>query len=314
MGHRTAVGRRVVFVLAMVVSSTLLCGVAGAAASNRVHGRRSSAAKRMAAVRAAASGMAVSPTGNAAALATALLGSGVSISGTPTFAGAAAQAGTFSNAPALVGFPSGIVLSSGHVADAATTYIGEDLPDTGEGTAGNALLTAMIGEATNDAAVLTFSFIPNATSIYFKYTFASAEYPNYIGEFNDAFGFFVNGTNRALLPGTNTPVSINNVNMGTNAQYFNKYNTFGDLLSYGGETKVLTFTAPVNAGQVNTITIAVADALDDALDSAVFIQAGSLTTAPPPSTVPLPPSLWLVITGLGGSGLIMARGRFRRRD
>ncbi len=32
--------------------------------------------------------------------------------------------------------------------------------------------------------------------------------------FNDVFGFFVNGTNFALLPGTTTPVSINNVNNG----------------------------------------------------------------------------------------------------
>jgi uncharacterized protein (TIGR03437 family) len=229
--------------------------------------------------------MTVTPNNNATALATALLGSGVTLSGTPTFTGAAGQAGTFTNAPALVGFSSGILLSSGNVSDAAYTWAGQNLPSTDEGQPGNSLLSGLIsGQATYDASVLTFSFIPTSSTIYFAYTFASAEYPNYIGQFNDVFGFFVNGTNYALIPGTNNPVSINDVNAATNSAYFNKYNGTGDALPYGGETKVLTVTVPVNAGQVNTITLGVADALDHALDSAVFIQSGSFSTAPPPTT------------------------------
>jgi hypothetical protein len=98
----------------------------------------------------------------------------------------------------------------------------------------------------------------------------------------------VNGTSRALLPGTNTPVSTNNLNTVANSLYFNKYNTYGDLLPYGGETKVVTSTTPVNAGQVNTITIAVADAIDCYVGSAVFLKAGSLTTA---ATEPVPQPL-----------------------
>ena len=229
-------------------------------------------------------GMVVTPNNNATALATALLGSGVTLSGTPTFTGAKGQAGTFTNAPALVGFSTGIILSSGEVSDAAQMWAGQNLPNTNEGQPGNTLLSGLIGgQATNDASVLTFSFIPTSSTIYFAYTFASAEYPNYIGKFNDVFGFFVNGTNYALIPSTNTAVSINNVNATTNSAYFNKYNSTGDALPYGGETKVLAVTVPVNPGQVNTITLAVADALDYALDSAVFIQTGSFSTTPPPA-------------------------------
>jgi hypothetical protein len=248
---------------------------------------------------------------NASTLATTLLGAGVTISGTPTLQGAAAQAGTFTNGPALIGFSSGILLSSGNVADAASTWAGQDLPDTNEGGGGNAQLSALIsGQATFDAAVLSFSFIPTASQIFFSYTFASAEYPNFIGAFNDPMGLFVNGTNVALIPGTSTPVTINNVNAGNHAAFFNKYNSTGDTLPYGGETKVLTATANVNPGVVNTIVLGVADALDHSLDSAVFIQAGSLSTAPP--GVPVPSSLLLgmiALSALGiGFALVQRRG------
>jgi hypothetical protein len=227
---------------------------------------------------------------SATALATTLLGAGVTLSGTPTFQGGPAQSGTFTNAPALVGFASGIILSSGNVADAGSTYTGANLPNSNEGTGGYAPLSALIGgQATFDAAVLQFSFVPNTSTIYFTYVFASAEYPEFIGSFNDPMALFVNGTapanNIAVLP-LNPPVAvtINNVNTTTNPTYFNKFNGTGDTLSYGGETKVLTAIATVTPGQVNTITLAVADALDHALDSAVFIQAGSLSTTAPAGT------------------------------
>ena len=260
-------------------------------------------------------GMIVTPA-SAMTLATTLLGAGVTISGTPTLQGAAAQAGTFTNGPSLVGFPAGIILSSGNVVDAATNWAGADLPSTAEGEPGYAPLSALIGgQATNDAAVLQFSFIPNASSISFSYIFASAEYPEFIGSFNDPMALFVNGTaaanNVAVLPTTPpVPVTINNVNEMTNSQFFNKYNGTGDNLPYGGETKVLTATANVNAGQVNTITLAVADALDEVLDSAVFIQAGSLTTTSP---TPAPPALLLLLTGLAGLGMWYLGQRFARR-
>ena len=48
-------------------------------------------------------------------------------------------------------------------------------------------------------------------------------------------------------------------------------------------TTVLTFTAPVNPGVSNTLKIAIADAADDQLDSAVFIAGGSLSVCGGPN-------------------------------
>jgi hypothetical protein len=249
-------------------------------------------------------------TANAATLAATLLGPGVTISGTPTLQGAATQGGTFTGGPSLVGFSTGIILSSGLVSAAASTWVGGNLPSADTGQTGNALLSSLIaGQATNDAAVLSFSFIPTASKIFFSYTFASAEYPVYIGAFNDPMGLFVNGVNVAVLPtAVPVPVTINNVNATTNPSFFNKYNAAGDNLVFGGETKVLTASANVNAGQVNTIVLGVADALDHVLDSAVFIQAGSLSTTAPaaPTGAPVPASLILVLIGVAALGIYVA--------
>ena len=69
-----------------------------------------------------------------------------------------------------------------------------------------------------------------------------------------------------------------------------------------GFTVKLTFTMPVMAGQVNTIAIGVADALDTVGDSAVLLGAGSITSAVPE------PSAWaLMLAGLAASAGIARR-------
>jgi len=264
----------------------------------------------------ASAGPIVTVTSSGTTLANTLLGSGITLSGTPTLTEARPQSGTFTGGPSLVGFSSGIILSTGDASSASGNYGGPDLPSTDEGGAGNAGLSSVIGGATTyDAAVLQFNFVPNASTVTFRYTFASAEYPDFINtKYDDAFAFFVNGTNYALVPGTSTPVSINTINALTNAMYFKKYNAAGDQLPYGGETVVLTFTAPVNAGIVNTIELGIADAGDAKLDSAVFIQAGSFKTEFQPF-VSVPEPATFGVLGVGFLGLALARSlRGRRRN
>ncbi len=136
--------------------------------------------------------------------------------------------------------------------------------------------------------------MPQSNTLSFQYVFASDEYNEYVAsQFNDVFGFFVNGQNVAKLPGTNTNVSINNVNNGcsancrgtnpvpTNPQFFrNNDRASGAPLDteMDGMTVVLSINATVNPGVANRIKLAVADAGDSALDSAVFIKAGSLAS------------------------------------
>jgi hypothetical protein len=86
------------------------------------------------------------------------------------------------------------------------------------------------GSVTN-GVVLEFDFVPAGDTISFNYIFGSEEYPEFSpSTFNDAFGFFLTGpnpsgpayasTNLALIPGTTTPVTINNVGDVSNTQYY----------------------------------------------------------------------------------------------
>jgi Big-like domain-containing protein/ASPM-SPD-2-Hydin domain-containing protein len=231
-------------------------------------------------------------------LAQSLVGTGVAISNA-TYTGATLAAGKFTNGSAVVGFDSGIILSNG----ALNNVIGPNCDaqiSFSNNTPGDTDLSALIGQVTNDAAVLEFDFNPSSPTIRFQYVFASDEYEDFVFDFNDVFAFFVNGQNVALIPQTNTLVSINNVNNGNNG--------LGDHPEYAGipavnptfyinndlevlanpplntemdgMTVVLTASAAVNPGSANNhIKLVIADAIDTFVDSNVFIKGGSLSSS-----------------------------------
>ncbi len=233
--------------------------------------------------------LSVAPVGggvNASSMAAALLStsSGIVIN-SATYTGANGASGTFETGTDIVGIDRGILLTSG----AVQTVLGPN-DDSGAGEdnsrPGDAQLDGLIpGGSTQDASVLTIHFTPTGNRVQFSYVFASEEYNEFVGsQFNDVFAFFVGGTNYAVLPGTSTPVAINNVNCGnppfsppTNCSYFID-NTAGGLnTQMDGMTTVLTFTAPVNPGVQNTLRLAIADVSDGVWDSAVFLAGGSFT-------------------------------------
>lgn len=224
-------------------------------------------------------------------LVTSLLGDGVTVSNVE-FTGSNVAAGKFSGGSEIIGFDSGVILSSGSVHN----VIGPNQEDGATGVndlPGDSDLDALIpGYTTNDATILEFDFIPNNNVISFQYVFTSEEYNEYVNtEFNDVFGFFVNGENMAKLPNSDTTVSINNVNggnpFGENASN-SKYFINNDLDDNGGSINtemdgllvVLSVEAQVKAGEVNHIKMAIADAGDLILDSNVFIKAGSFSDKP----------------------------------
>ena len=233
------------------------------------------------------------------ALAQALVGAGVTISNV-TYAGANRAAGKFTSSSNILGFTNGIVLSSGSVRN----VIGPNCVDgmtVDNGEPGDADLDTIVGAGniTNDAAVLQFDFVPTSSSISFQYVFASEEYNDFVFQFNDVFGFFLTDTttntttNIALIPGTNPPqpVSINTVNDGNplgmnpvNPQFYINnefiYPTAAPVdTEMNGLTTVFTAQATVVPGRTYHIKLGVADANDFALDSNVFVQAGSLSSA-----------------------------------
>jgi len=234
----------------------------------------------------------VSPGINPAQLVQSLLGPGVQAFNVK-FTGVPVAEGTFTGGQPSVGFDSGIALSTGLVSDLPQTNDVQASTDNGQ--PGDPQLDAIVApNMTHDASVLEFDFIPTGSTLSFNYVFGSEEYNEFVNSgFNDVFAFFVNGQNVALLPGTNTPVAIDTVNLKSNAQFYRNNAPPGDPsptnsplpIVLDGLTTVLPATVSVNPGQMNHIKLAIADTQDSIFDSDVFIQAGSFA-APMPPPVP----------------------------
>jgi gliding motility-associated-like protein len=217
-----------------------------------------------------------------------LVGTGVSVNNI-AFVGDPGQIGSFNGQNSNIGINSGIILSTGSITTAPG--LGGDFSSTNLGLPGDADLDGLSNAATEDAAILTFDFVPLNDTIVFNYVFASEEYPEFVNTgFNDVFAFFISGpgypsaTNLALLPGSNTPVTIDNVNNLTNSQYYID-NSNGTTVVYDGFTVKLQAMAIVVPCSTYTLKIAIADAGDDAYDSAVFLEANSLSAGDPDITV-----------------------------
>ncbi|MDR2205333.1 MAG: choice-of-anchor L domain-containing protein, partial [Flavobacteriaceae bacterium] len=182
-------------------------------------------------------------------------------------------------------FEKGIVLTTGYATEAQG-------PSNGGASQGN---NSWIGDSdantlavtgTNNATIFEFDFIPQASEIKFNYIFASEEYvPAYACTYNDVFGFIISGPgivndpglsgkNIALLP-NGLPVTIKNVNnFGCGDPTYYVPGPF-PYIRYDGRTATLTAQSAVIPGQTYHIRLLVADAMDSAFDSAVFLEAGS---------------------------------------
>lgn len=229
-----------------------------------------------------------------------LLGSCVTASNV-TYSGEAHAAAIFDGNATVLGLNGGILLTSGQ----STFAVGPDNSNTvgfNNAQGGDPDLTSLASNFTTyDAAILEFDFIPQSDTLRFNYIFGSEEYTEYVNSgYNDVFGFFISGPgiagpytggaeNIALIPGSMTPVAIDNVNNGysatepatgpcTNCAYYVD-NSSGPAVQYDAHTVVLTAQAVVTPCETYHIKIAVADAGDGALDSGVFLEEGSFSAS-----------------------------------
>ncbi|SLN62098.1 hypothetical protein TRL7639_03465 [Falsiruegeria litorea R37] len=217
-------------------------------------------------------------------MAEAMFGDGVKIV-SADYIGANSASGIYSNgdsvSDALTPSDTGVILSTGRASD-VTNSKGDVNDSSGTSTnhwrAGDDDLTEMAGAQTYDAAVFEAEFVPDGNTLTMQFTFASEEYLEYVGSgFNDAVGIYVNGQPAELMVGDGE-VTINNINDTSNSNLYvdnaaksDDYNTEMD-----GFTVTLTVKAPVNAGEVNTIKIAIADAGDGMYDSNLLIAGDSI--------------------------------------
>ena len=223
-------------------------------------------------------------------MANAMFGSGIQVI-SADFQGAASQSGIYTDAGyALQGISptdTGVIFSTGHVDHFAPYDDGSTDTNRSPGTSfvhggtpsGDADLDALAGGTTYDAAVFTANFIPDGNWITLQFVFSSEEYLEYVGSgFNDAFGVWVNGVFAPVNVVEGGVVSIDTVNTGSNSNLYQDNPASADLFAteMDGLTRVLTVKAPVQAGQVNTIKIGIADALDTAYDSNVLIMGDSI--------------------------------------
>lgn len=239
-----------------------------------------------------------------------LLGAGVNVSNIQ-FTGSLTAIASFNGTNSNIGLTSGLLLSTGRAYDA----IGPNNSQNGNpnfgllGLPGDSSLTVLAslptGFTTHDAAILEFDFIPQSDSLSFVYVFASEEYPEYVcSTFNDVFAFFLTGPkpgggnytskNIALIPGSNDPVAINNVNDGSiqggncistnTAFYVNNGNGTTPMqnpsVQFDGFTVPMEAKASVIAGQTYHIRIAIADSYDNVFESGVFLLEKSFSSVP----------------------------------
>ena len=227
------------------------------------------------------------------------------------------QAGFFDASNSNTGISSGVILATEAITFLTdTTFLfvpvdpnivnDPDLLELGTPSCGNY----------NNIAILEFDFVPNGDSLAFNYVFASQEYGSFTcTQFNDVFGFFISGpgisgpytnnaANIALIPGTNTAVGINTVNSGladgqaidcetanpnwlSDTIYFAEEYDYNELqsnpqyMNIDGFTNVLTAIAIVQCGETYHIKLAIGDACDTGVNSAVFLEAESFNSNTP---------------------------------
>ena len=245
--------------------------------------------------------LSVDTAASALDLANEMFGAGITIVNA-SYSGGAVQSGIFTGAlttlPGMTTTDSGVILSTGNAGffapysdgttdtnraiDTTSTESGAGDPGgvTG-GVANDTDLNAIAGGNTFDAAILTADFIPDGDWITLQFVFSSEEYLEWVNQgFNDVFGVWVNGTLAPVSVLDGGVASVNTVNSTTNANLYIDNPAASDLYNteMDGLTRVLTIKAPVNAGQVNTIKLAIADSGDADLDSNVLIMGSSVQT------------------------------------
>ena len=212
------------------------------------------------------------------------------------------QVGQFTNGNTTnLGLDNGVIMSTGKATVAiGPNNVGSSSLVTSTPTPGDPDLAMLSTNAIYNKSALEFDFVPQGTQLSFDFVFASEEYPEFANsQWNDVMGFFISGpglsgpysnnsTNIALILPSTTPISINNLNNGTQnagpCEYCLFYVNNGtgttpnvnNTIQYDGFTTVMSAKAQLIPGETYHLKIAIANAGDNSYDSALFLKANDL--------------------------------------
>ncbi|MEX0339515.1 MAG: Hint domain-containing protein [Arenibacterium sp.] len=227
----------------------------------------------------------IDTTATAEEMAAEIFGAGIRIE-SASYSGDDLSSGIYTNgntvSPGVTPADSGVILSTGEVGD-FTNSDGTNETNNSTGTSTNTRgvnrdddFDALAGSTTRDAAFLEIEFEPQGDLITIDFVLSSEEYPEFANSaFNDVVGVWVNGTLAEVSIGDGT-ASIGNINDGETGNIYNDNTNDQFNTEMDGFTITLTFVAPVNAGEINTLKIGVADVGDSSYDTNLLIAGGSV--------------------------------------
>jgi len=205
--------------------------------------------------------------------------------------------GTFTDPGNTIGLSGGLLLTTGSAKKATGV---NNSPGQGQINSDNEQYSSELselvpGQLIRDLCTVEFDITVSSNLLTFNYVFGSEEYIEFVDAgFNDVFGFFISGPgisgvqNLALVPNTNTPVSVNSINNIRGTSYFIN-NGAGDVavegspIQYDGYTVPLIARANVIPCATYHIKLLIADIGDSQYDSGVFIEASSFSSSNTPT-------------------------------
>jgi gliding motility-associated-like protein len=205
--------------------------------------------------------------------------------------------GYFTNTNPNFPIQSGVILSTGSAINAPgpnTSVLSNGTPAWGgDVQLQNTLAASGINMVSTNATVLEFDFTPVTSNFSFDFVFASEEYGNFQCQFSDAFAFLLTNTvtgittNLAIVPGTNSPISVltirdflyNSNCASVNAGFFGSFNggsnATGSATNFNGQTVLMTAGATLIPNTPYHIKLVIADRNDSLSDSAIFLSSTS---------------------------------------
>ncbi|MDT0295238.1 choice-of-anchor L domain-containing protein [Mesonia ostreae] len=190
----------------------------------------------------------------------------------------------------------GVIIRNGNASFSAGSYTGENLSsqENNNSDVYLAQLNNASGQTSEitDVAFLEFEFTPLSSTFSFDFLFASNEYGQWQCVSSDVFAFLLTdlttgvSTNLAVIPQTQTPVSVKNIKdhaynnscLSDNASFFDVYNVNQpqqSTVNMRGYTQVMNASAQITPGNTYKIRLVIGDSTDSNFDSAIFLAAGS---------------------------------------